>query len=116
MTTNYFALRSLKVPGPLIAKLTSKWLFFHDTAGFNANYVQEIHKKYGGNTVQITPKELSFSSATAIRDIYGPSTKCLKSKVYSAIGREAIFQMVNPEKHRKRQRRIVHIFGLNLLQ
>ena len=63
----------------------------------NANYAQEIHKKYGGNAAS---RELSFSSATAIRDIYGPSTKCLKSKVYSAIGREAIFQMVNPEKHR----------------
>ena len=101
ITTNYFALRSLKVPGLLIAKLSSKWFFVHDTAGNNANCVQEIHKKYGGNVVQIAPRELSFSSATAIRDIYGPSSKCFKSKVYLAMGREAIFQIVDPERHRE---------------
>ena len=115
VTTNYFALQSLKVSGPLIAKLTSKWLFVHDTAGNNANCVQEIHKKYGGNVVQIAPRELSFSSATAIRDIYGPSSKCFKSKVYSAMGREAIFQIVDPERHRERQKKIMHMFSLNVL-
>ena len=115
VTTNYFALRSLKVQGPLIAKLTSKWFFVHDTAGNNANYVQEIHEKYGGNVVQIAPRELSFSSATAIRDIYGSSSKCFKSKIYSAMGREAIFQIVDPKRHRERQKKIMHIFGLNVL-
>lgn len=115
VTTNYFALRSLKVPGPLIAKLTSKWFFVHDTAGNNANCVHELHKKYGGNIVQVAPRELSFSSTAAIRDIYGLSAGCLKPKIYSAVGREAMFQMVDPEKHRERQRRMIHIFGFNVL-
>jgi hypothetical protein len=57
------------VPGPLIAKLSSKWLALIDAAGHRANYIHSLHQRYGP-VVRIAPHELSFASAAAARDIY----------------------------------------------
>jgi hypothetical protein len=98
------------VPGPLIARLTSKWILFVDLSGFRGRTVDALHKKYGP-VVRLAPNELSFSELSCIKAIYGTGGICIKSPAYDNFGRTGMFQMQDPESHRQRQRRISHIFA-----
>ncbi|OCL06977.1 cytochrome P450 [Glonium stellatum] len=101
-------IRSL--PGPLSAKLSSKWLLTKDLAGSKATTVHALHQKYGP-VVQLSPNEISFSSIESIKDIYGQGTKCIKSPAYDNFGRRGLFQIQDPEEHRQRAKRVSHIFS-----
>jgi hypothetical protein len=56
-------------PGPLPAKLSQAWLLAITFTGRRAIIIDALHKRYGP-IVRISPSELSFSSAAAVRDIY----------------------------------------------
>lgn len=60
--------------------------------------------------VRIGPRELSFSSQQAVRDIYGARAKYPKADAYRAFGRKSMFTMRTKEEHRARARRIAHVF------
>jgi len=103
------------IPGPFIARLTSKWILFVDLSGYRGRTVDALHKKYGP-VVRLAPNELSFSALPCIRAIYGAGSTCIKSPAYDYFGREGMFQMQEPERHRQRQKRIAHIFAPAVLQ
>lgn len=103
------------VPGPFLARLTSKWILFVDLSGRRASTVDALHRKYGP-VVCLSPNELSFASIDAIKPIYGAGTTCVKSSAYNNFGRLGMFQMQDPEAHRQRQRRVAHIFAASSLQ
>jgi cytochrome P450 len=98
------------VPGPFIARLTSKWFLMADLAGNKASTVDALHKKYGP-VVRVAPNELVFSSVEAIKPIYGTGTTVVKSAAYENFGRLGMFQMQDPAMHRERQKRVAHIFA-----
>ncbi|KAK5657494.1 hypothetical protein OQA88_3066 [Cercophora sp. LCS_1] len=103
------------VPGPFLARLTSKWILLVDLSGYRARTVHALHMKYGP-VVRVAPNELSFANKEAIRAIYGPGTTCTKSEAYESFGRKGMFQMQDPEEHRQRQRRMAHVFSAGNLQ
>lgn len=103
------------VPGPLAARLTSKWILLVDLSGSRARTVNALHKRYGP-VVRVAPNELSFSSIDCVKPIYGAGTTCIKSSAYDNFGRLGSFQMQDPEQHRQRQKRVAHIFGPASLQ
>jgi hypothetical protein len=103
------------VPGPLLARLTSKWILLVDLSGARAATVDALHKKYGP-VVRLAPNELSFSSVECIKPIYGAGTTCIKSAAYDNFGKLGTFQMQDPEQHRQRQKRVAHIFAPSSLQ
>lgn len=107
---NYQVLRSLHLPGPLSAKLSSKWLLTYYVRGQRMNVVHSLHLKHG-SVVQVGPQELSFCSATACRDIYGLNTLALKSKIYNSFGPPSLFTFRDKEIHRERKKRISHVFA-----
>jgi hypothetical protein len=86
-----------------------------DLSGYRGRTVHALHKKYGP-VVRLAPNELSFSALPCISAIYGSGSTCIKSPAYDNFGREGMFQMQEPERHRRRQKRIAHIFAPAVLQ
>lgn len=103
------------IPGPFIARFSSKWILFVDLSGYRGRTVDALHKRYGP-VVRLAPKELSFSALPCIKAIYGVGSSCIKSSAYDNFGRLGMFQMQDPERHRQRQKRIAHIFAPAVLQ
>ncbi|KAH6855856.1 cytochrome P450 [Chaetomium sp. MPI-CAGE-AT-0009] len=103
------------VPGPFLARLTSKWILFVDMSGYRARTVDALHKKYGP-VVRLAPNELSFSCREAIQPIYGTKSTCIKGPIYDYFGKRGLFQMKDAAEHRERQRRMAHIFSAGSLQ
>ncbi|KAK1760108.1 cytochrome P450 [Echria macrotheca] len=103
------------VPGPLLARLTYKWLIAVDTSGYRGRTVHELHKKYGP-VVRLSPSEVSFSSKDAVKSIYSASATVIKGPAYDHFGRKGMFQMKDPQEHRERYRRVAHIFSASSLQ
>lgn len=81
-----------------------------DFSGQRSRTIHELHKKYG-DVVRIGPRELSFSTRQAMRDIYGANNKFIKAPAYEAFGRQSSFTIRNKEAHRSRQKRIAHVFA-----
>ncbi|OIW25663.1 cytochrome P450 [Coniochaeta ligniaria NRRL 30616] len=103
------------VPGPFIARLTTKWILLVDLSGSRARTVHELHKKYGP-VVRLAPNELSFAALQAVKPVYGSGTTCIKSSAYDNFGRLGSFQMRDPAQHRERQKRVAHVFAQSSLQ
>jgi hypothetical protein len=59
-----------KVPGPFISNFTSLVLKWHELNANRTVYIHELHKKYGP-VVRAGPNEISFTSITALKEIYG---------------------------------------------
>ncbi|KAF2739537.1 cytochrome P450 [Polyplosphaeria fusca] len=113
--TNYLALASLRLPGPFLAKLSSKWLFLTFARGQQANTVHALHRRHGP-IVQIGPREISFASAQACKDIYGVHTKCSKSAMYDNFAKPGLVGMRDRGQHRERLQRVAHVFSLSVLK
>lgn len=113
--SNYSILRDLHLPGPLIAKVTSKWLIFRYIQGEQMTTVHSLHLRYGP-IVQTGPREISFSSERARRDIYDFHTLSLKSKLYDSFGPPSLFTFRDKDQHRERRARIAHAFTTNVLR
>jgi hypothetical protein len=93
------------VPGPLVAKLTDKWLLYLKLSGKKAQAIDKLHKKYGP-VVQIAPNQISFSSIDCINSIYGVGSTCRKSDDYESLGGLGVFRMQDPEEHRQRRKKV----------
>ncbi|KAK0703642.1 cytochrome P450 [Lasiosphaeria miniovina] len=103
------------VPGPFLARITSKWILLVDLSGQRAQVVDALHKKHGP-VVRLAPDELSFAGRDAVKAIYGAGATVVKSPAYNLFGKRGMFQMQDPREHRERQRRIAHIFSAASLQ
>ncbi|KAH8668137.1 cytochrome P450 monooxygenase [Tricladium varicosporioides] len=58
-----------RIPGPWYTKYTGFWLIKHEFCGSRRNYIHQLHVKYGP-IVRLSPSEVSFTSAEAIKEIY----------------------------------------------
>ncbi|KAF2261269.1 cytochrome P450, partial [Lojkania enalia] len=103
------------LPGPLAPKITSKWLFLHFIRGEQMNVVHDLHRKFGP-IVQTGPREISFPSAQAARDIYGTNAQCVKSEIYDYMGPESLFTTRTKEKRREMKKRVAHVFAPGVLR
>ncbi|KAK4173768.1 cytochrome P450 [Triangularia setosa] len=98
------------IPGPLLARISGVLITLVDLSGLHAQVLHRLHQKHGP-IIRIGPNEHSFSNPDATKAIYVPGTTCIKSSVYSAFGRQGMFQMQDPDQHQHRQRRVSHIFS-----
>ncbi|KAJ9609570.1 hypothetical protein H2200_005897 [Cladophialophora chaetospira] len=104
------------VPGPLLARLSTKWLTIVDLGGYRTLTIHELHRKYGP-TVRVAPNELSFSNSECVREIYGQQTNFLKAKIYETMSLPplGIFSMRGKEEHSQRRRLLSHAFAQSSL-
>jgi hypothetical protein len=70
-----------KIPGPWITSLTSLWLMYHEFLGDRTEILDALHSKYG-DIVRVSPTEVSFNNAEALKDIYGIKSGYSKSHFY----------------------------------
>ncbi|KAI9723340.1 MAG: hypothetical protein M1812_001224 [Candelaria pacifica] len=99
------------IPGPFLAKLTSKWLTTLEMLGHRSETIMKAHKIYGP-IVRLGPTELSFADPACIKQIYGQGTLFMKSARYEgfAASTPALFDMQDRALHRERRRLLTHAF------
>lgn len=68
-------------PGPWLARLTSFDLPFRIRKSQMYKTLQELHREHG-HFVHIGPGELSITHPSAVQDIFGADSKCVKSPWY----------------------------------
>ena len=66
------------IPGPLIARFSRLWMVWHAWKGDMNRTMIALHDKHG-KLVRTGPNEISVSDLSAIKKIYGPGTKFVKS-------------------------------------
>ena len=100
------------IPGPPLAKITSKWLTFNELAGNRSLVVAEAHKKYG-SVIRLAPNELSFADHSCIKELYLRGSKFPKSRRYEgfASGTRASFDMTDIDQHRERRSLVRHVLA-----
>lgn len=101
-----------KVPGPFIAKFSSKWLEYQGFTGHKSETLHDMHKQYGP-VVRVAPNELLFSDPTLIKKIYGFTASYLKTSFYTGFddyGQPVLFTIRDRALHRNRKKLMAHAF------
>jgi hypothetical protein len=101
------------IPGPLIPKVTSLWLYYHAYVGDEATVIHKLHARYGP-LVRVSPNEIDISDADAIGPIYIAKGGFPKAPYYSNFdveGHSTIFSTLDPEHRAPRARAVVPMFS-----
>lgn len=101
------------IPGPLIAKTTSLWLYRITYQGIESSVIDRLHKRYG-QVVRVAPNEVSIADGAAISHIYVKNGGLLKSTCYSNYdidGYPTIFSTVDPNHRAVRSKAVVSMFA-----
>ncbi|KAI0401942.1 cytochrome P450 [Xylaria palmicola] len=111
-----------RYPGPWLARSTLIWRIWQATRGHFHTAVDEAHKKYGP-VVRVSPNELSFASASSVKDIYGhptePSQARIKGGFYDLVRvtkSTCITSEKNPEKHKRMKQLLSTAFSPKALR
>ncbi|RDW78675.1 cytochrome P450 [Aspergillus mulundensis] len=85
--------------------------------GFRSKSITEAHKNLNAPILRIGPNNLSFGDVSAIKDIYGHSTQCIKDLKYSITGgpHPNIFDVVDKRKHSEKRKRLSAAFAIKNL-
>jgi cytochrome P450 len=112
IVNNVFLSPLRTIPGPLIAKLTGKWLVLVDFAGNRTSTIHRLHEKYG-TAVRVGPNEVSFSNISTVKEIYGQGTQFLKAPAYDNMSTPpyGIFALRDRTEHSKRRKLLSHAFS-----
>jgi len=100
------------VPGPFVAKFTSKWLEYQGFTGHKTETFHEMHHRYGP-VVRVAPDELLFSDPALIKKIYGFKASYLKTSFYTGFddgGEPVLFTLRDRALHRDRKKLMAHAF------
>jgi len=100
------------IPGPFLARFTSKWLTINEVLGNRSFIVEQAHHKYGP-VIRIAPDELSFSEQSCIKELYYQGTKFPKSRRYEGFASttRASFDMTDIVQHRERRHLVRHVLS-----
>jgi hypothetical protein len=69
------------IPGPFWTRFTSLWYFSHVRRGHFEHENIKLHEQYGP-VVRVTPNQYSISDISAVRTVYGASSRFAKSAWY----------------------------------
>ncbi|KAK5052108.1 hypothetical protein LTR84_002912 [Exophiala bonariae] len=112
-TYNIFLHPLRKVPGPFVAKFTSKWLEYQGFTGHKTATLHNMHQKFGP-VVRVAPDELLFSDPALIKKIYGFKASYLKTSFYTGFddyGEPVLFTLRDRSLHRDRKKLMAHAFS-----
>ncbi|RPB00818.1 cytochrome P450 [Choiromyces venosus 120613-1] len=100
-----------KIPGPKLCAATDVSTHRRPLS------MSSLHDKYG-TVVRIGPNQLSFSSASSWRDIYGHShgRKQFPKSHFYAFGTRHLINERDPQKHSEMKRKLSHGFSVKALQ
>ncbi|SPO02789.1 related to benzoate 4-monooxygenase cytochrome P450 [Cephalotrichum gorgonifer] len=96
-----------KIPGPRVSLFTSLVLKWNELRANRRGYIHALHVRYGP-VVRVSPHEVSFTSALAVKEIYcsGGSgyDKTEFYDLFRVYGRRTMFTTLNKSDHSKRRR------------
>lgn len=101
------------IPGPLIPKITSLWLYYHAYVGDEATVIHKLHAIYGP-LVRVSPNEIDISDSDAVGPIYISKGGFPKASCYSNFdieGYSTIFSTLEAEHRAPRARAVVPMFS-----
>lgn len=99
-----------RIPGPLLSKVTYKWLLLVELAGKRTKTVAALHDQYGP-VVQLSPDEISFNAIDVVDQIYGQNTDFPKAQWYKRMTRGGVFNETDISIHRHKRRMLNHVFA-----
>ncbi|EEA20889.1 hypothetical protein TMatcc_000885 [Talaromyces marneffei ATCC 18224] len=102
-----------KVPGPKLYAITKWRLALDDYNGARTRSIHYLHQKYG-TAVRISPKEVSFSSLSALRTIYGAGSGFERTSFYrmfDVYGRQNLFTFAGVKQHADRKKLLAHAYS-----
>lgn len=71
------------IPGPFLARFTRSWYLWRVSKGHFEEENVALHRKFG-SIVRIAPGWYSVNSAEALKKIYAPGSRFIKSDWYDA--------------------------------
>jgi hypothetical protein len=91
-------------PGPFFARVSSIWISTQLKNNNRHIKLLELHQKYG-SIVRIGSSDLSICRPSAIEEIYGPKSRCVKGMSYDLTHpNPSLHQMRDAKKHHSRRR------------
>ncbi|KHN98445.1 Cytochrome P450 [Metarhizium album ARSEF 1941] len=102
-----------RVPGPKLYALTRWRLAYEDWKGTRTRTIHLLHQKYGP-VVRVGPDELSFSSSTALRTIYGAGSQFGRTcfyRMFDVYGQQNLFSFHSTREHGDRKRLLSHMYS-----
>ncbi|KAK4561003.1 hypothetical protein LTR86_004958 [Recurvomyces mirabilis] len=108
----YGPLRS--IPGPLICRLTSFWIYYHSYIGDECTQINGLHKTYG-SVIRIAPNEVVLSDGSALAPVYSERGGFMKAPCYSNFdieGHSTIFSTLSPAHRSVRGKAVLPMFSL----
>lgn len=102
-----------RIPGPLICRFTSLWIWYHSYAGREARLINSLHEKYGP-VVRIGPTECVISDGAALNPIYNERGGFRKADCYANFdfeGHATIFSARDVEYRNMRSKAVMPLFS-----
>ncbi|KAJ5578053.1 uncharacterized protein N7459_007017 [Penicillium hispanicum] len=102
-----------KVPGPVSFAVTKWRLAFADYRGTRTRTIHSLHQKYG-DVVRVGPNEISFSSLSALRKIYGAGSGFERTEFYrmfDVYGHQNLFTFAEASRHAQRKKVLAHAYS-----
>ncbi|OKL56728.1 hypothetical protein UA08_07860 [Talaromyces atroroseus] len=102
-----------KIPGPKAYAITKWRLALDDYRGVRTRSIHALHQKYG-KAVRISPNEVSFSSLSALKTIYGAGSGFERTdfyRMFDVYGRQNLFTFAGVKQHADRKKLLAHAYS-----
>jgi hypothetical protein len=105
------------IPGPKSYAVTKWRLAFDDYNGTRTRSIHALHQEYG-EAVRISPNEVSFSSLSALRTIYGAGSGFQRTdfyRMFDVYGRQNLFTFAEGKLHAERKKLLAHAYSKSVI-
>lgn len=102
------------IPGPLVSKITSLWIYYHSYIGDEPSLIDKLHREYGP-IIRICPNEVDISDGDALNPIYVSSGGFRKAPCYANFdidGHHTVFSALDPAHRSPRAKAVLPLFSL----
>ncbi|KAK1979366.1 cytochrome P450 [Colletotrichum cereale] len=105
------------IPGSKAYAVTKWRLALDDYNSTRTRKIHKLHENYG-TAVRISPDEVSFSSLSALRTIYGAGSGFERTSFYrmfDVYGRQNLFTFAESKKHGERKKLLAHAYSKSVV-
>ncbi|KAF3387648.1 Cytochrome P450 monooxygenase yanH [Penicillium rolfsii] len=106
-----------QIPGPKLFSVTKWRLALADYHGIRTQTIHSLHQRYG-TAVRVGPNEVSFSSLTALRTIYGAGSgfeRTVFYRMFDVYGRQNLFTFAGTKQHAERKKLLAHAYSKSVI-
>lgn len=106
-----------RIPGSKIYAATKWRLALVDYQGIRTQTIHSLHRQYGP-VLRIGPNEVSFSSLSALRAIYGAGSGFERTafyRMFDAYGRQNLFTFAGTKQHAERKKLLAHAYSKSVI-